>query len=87
MSINLEAHENRNLQKEEMRLRFSVIQSYHTILKSKVLVKEISTTLQNILFIQTKNTRTKIPVNIVHESHVFLFYGNGQAVQNHKNKT
>ena len=23
----------------------------------------------------------------MHESHVFLFYGNGQAVQNHKNKT
>ena len=32
-------------------------------------------------------TRTRIPVTIAHEGHVFLFYGNGQAVQNHKNKT
>ena len=63
---------------------------YHTILKlkAKASVEEFSKTLlQNIISIQTKNTRTKIPVTIVHESHVFLFYGNGQAVQNHKNKT
>ena len=69
---------------------FRVIQSYQTFLKlkAKASVEEFSKTLlQNIIFIHTKNTRTKIPVTIVHESHVFLFYGNGQAVQNHKNKT
>ena len=69
---------------------FRVIRSYHTFLKlkAKASVEEFSKTLlQNIIFIQTKNTRTKIPETIVHESHVFLSYGNGQAVQNHKNKT
>ena len=56
---------------------FRVIQSYQTFLKlkAKASVEEFSKTLlQNIIFIQTKNTRTKFPVAIVHESRISLLW-------------